>query len=96
MKHSYEIPEQALCSICNTLKDSNEFSKSRFLSYVKEPPICRPCILKDTKLWSKKALDTKFANQDLMFDYIFTKLGYDMDRDIHEQFLERHPELQQK
>jgi hypothetical protein len=96
MKNNYEIPEQCLCSICNTLKDSNEFSKSHFLVWNKEPPICRNCSVKDSKLWAKKALETKVVNEDLMIDHIFTKLGYDINRDIHEQFLERHPELQNK
>lgn len=92
MKNIYEIPDQALCSVCEEIKDGEEFSKSQFLVFRKEPPVCRECSIKDRKLWAERALQTKMDQEGLMLDHILTKLGYDLNRDIHEQFLERHKE----
>lgn len=96
MKSIYEIPEQALCNECGQLKPSDEFSKTHFTYYKTDPPVCKVCINKRRFSSGQKSLETKLENEVLMKEQIFTILGYDLNRDIHEQFLERHPELQKK
>jgi hypothetical protein len=96
MKNIYEIPDQALCSDCELVKDSDEFAKVHFLIYREEPPVCRDCMAIRKSLHSYKSYETKIENEHFMKEQIFTILGYDLNRDIHEQFLERHPELQKK
>jgi hypothetical protein len=96
MKKLYEIPEVALCSECNELKSGEDFSKAHFLTYNNNAPVCKKCIGIRRFKANHKSYETKVENEILMKDHIFTILGYDLNRDIHEQFLERHPELQKK
>jgi hypothetical protein len=96
MRNIYEIPETALCNDCGELKFGDEFSKAHFLTYKNQPPVCKECIGKRRFKHNHKSLETKLENEGLMKDHIFTILGYDLNRDIHEQFLERHPELTKK
>lgn len=98
MKNIYEIPEYALCDRCGKVKLGEEFSRSQFWIYSKKPPVCSSC----TRKWRKnpetinKSLQTKVEQEQFIKDQILTILGYDLNRDIHEQFLERHPNLFKK
>ena len=98
MKNIYEIPEYALCDRCGEVKLGDEFARSQFLIYAKNPPVCSVCTRKSRSNQDiiNKSLQTKVDQEQFIKDQILTILGYDLNRDIHEQFLERHPNLFKK
>lgn len=92
-----KLPKRKICKVCGEYKLIEYFyAKKNDSSRIKET--CRKCINSSEKNTKKRMVDEKYTlglvglnDDDFIEAFKFLKaIGYDLTKDIHQQFCEKH------